>query len=173
MDLPTTESPLTELEQKLHALCTQVVEDSALELYDLEYRGSTGLLRVIIRNPKTDTASIEDCVQIDRSLSPYIERKEWMPQKLVLEVSSPGLDRPLRSRKQLLDSIGKRIAVKLNQEYQVPSKHQKALQHCHRQYRLNGVLQGVGESSLCIDVAGIKIDLPIANIKHACRELEF
>ena len=165
-----------ELEQRFFRLCTQVVEDNALELYHLEYRESSGRLLVMIQDSqsgegnKAKTASIEHCVQIDRALTPFIHQEQWMPEKLTLEVSSPGLDRPLVSRWHFEQSIGERIILKLKKRYQIPLEHRKV--HCdlaayHQQHRLKGTLQGVGDCDLQLEVVGVKLEVPMDSIETA------
>lgn len=82
-------------EQRYWEICTKVVKENALELYDLEYISSNATLRVFIYDPKTKTAVIEDCVKIDRAMTPYLE-EDWVADNIILEVSSPGMFRPLR-----------------------------------------------------------------------------
>ena len=154
------------IEEKFFHLCQRVVEDNALELYHLEYRGGQGLLRVMIQDPETRGASIEHCVQIDRALSPFIAQEEWIPEKLTLEVSSPGLNRPLQTEKHFQQSIGERIAIKLNAPYDCNG----AIESYRGQRHLVGVLTGLGEDCIQIAVEGGELSIPRNTITRARRE---
>ena len=158
--------PQLAMEQKFHRLCRQVVEDCALELYHLEYRAAPSLLRVMIQDPQTKKASIEHCVSVDRALSPFIEQEQWMPERLTLEVSSPGLDRPLKSKRHFEQSIGEKIVVKLGARSQAPetvgTKNKDK-----KQYRVEGILKWISDERIGLKVKGEEIDIPVNDIKEA------
>ena len=164
-------SPQTEVEQKFTLLCHQVLEKRPLELYDLEYHEHRGLLRVMICDPQTHNAAIEQCVQIDQILTPFIEQEEWIPDKLTLEISSPGLERPLRSLKHWQQSIGERILLRLKSRYQASVEHRQALENFHHQYQIKGVLEKVEDTSISMAVAGVSLVFPMVDIKWAHWEL--
>ena len=87
---------LSQTEQKYTELAMKIVAECDLELYDLEFVQGSSTLRVFIRDPKTNTAEIDDCVKVDRAFSPYCEDLEWIPDNFILEVSSPGVYRSLK-----------------------------------------------------------------------------
>ena len=72
-----------------------ITEEIGLELYDINYVQGSQTLKVYIEDPETQTAVIDDCMKMDRALSPSIEEFDWIPEALVLEVSSPGMFREL------------------------------------------------------------------------------
>ena len=84
-----------------------------MRVYELDYLSGQSSLRLYIMNPESKTAVIEDCIKIDRALTPYIDQESWMPQELILEVSSPGLFRDLRQAWHFNISSGERIQVLL------------------------------------------------------------
>ena len=72
------------------------VEALGYELVDLDFRvGRRGLLRIFI--DKQNGVNLEDCELVSRQLSAYLDVEDPLPGRYVLEVSSPGLDRPLRT----------------------------------------------------------------------------
>lgn len=113
MDFVVSRSPV---EQKFFELCGRVVAENELELYDLEYISHSMTLRLYIQNKETKTALIEDCVKIDRALDPFIESLEWMPAELILEVSSPGIYRQLKTKEHFANAVGADIALALNKK---------------------------------------------------------
>jgi len=103
----------SEIESRFYDLCKEVVAASGLSLYDVEYLDKEQLLRVTIINPATKTADLDECVRIDRALTEPIESESWMPEELVLEVSSPGIYRSLSSLEHFQMVIGEPVKVLL------------------------------------------------------------
>ena len=104
------------LEEKFEKILNLVATNLQLSVYDFEYFPSKFLLTVFIINENTKTASIEECIRFDKSIDPYIENEAWVPAKLVLEVSSPGLERKLRISKHFQYSLGEQVALHLEKE---------------------------------------------------------
>ncbi len=100
-------------QRELIDLLEPVVEDEGLELVDLEYKkeGKRWVLRVFIDGP--DGISHNECVRVTRALEPVLEEKDPIPHQYVLEVSSPGLDRPLKTDRDFEKSVGKKLKSKL------------------------------------------------------------
>ncbi len=99
-------------EQKTEELLTPLIEEHQFELVDVEYvkEGGTWYLRAYIDKPGGIT--IDDCEIISRSLSDLLDQKDFIEDSYTLEVSSPGLDRPLKKDKDFNRSIGKKVEVK-------------------------------------------------------------
>lgn len=157
----------TGLEQKFYELCERVIPETGLELYDLDYLPGSGELRVYIRNPETMTAVIEDCIAVDRALSPFLE-EEWTPSKLSLEVSSPGLFRSLRTVAQFKETKGEKVALTLTKKIEdndlPPSiKNNK---------KLIGTLLRADESGVELDIEGHSLAIGYDMIKKANLETE-
>ncbi len=98
-----------EAERKFYQLFDGAVKNCGLEIYDLRYVESTGLLKIFIINPKTKTATLDDCVAVDRKLTECIESASFIKGPFTLEVSSPGINRDLNSVKHFIDSKGSNI----------------------------------------------------------------
>ena len=99
------------VEKKFYLMCDPVVQETGYRLYDLEYVTSQKLLRLYIQDPRTGSALIEDCVKVDHALSPAFETETWIPEDVVLEVSSPGVYRHLSTLEHFKMTIGEMIAV--------------------------------------------------------------
>ena len=89
-----------------------VVLAEKLELVDVEYKktGKSWALRVFIDKP--DGVTLEDCQKVSRQIEDLIDLEEWISSKYVLEVSSPGLDRPLKKEREFLKYKNKRVRVR-------------------------------------------------------------
>lgn len=94
-------------------LLVPIAEENHYEIVDVEYEkeGANWYLRVYA--DKEGGFSINDCVTLSRALEKAIEVDDPFTDPYILEVSSPGLDRPLKKAKDFNRSIGKLCEVKL------------------------------------------------------------
>ena len=88
--------------ERVRAIAGRVAASCGLEVFDVQFRreASGMVLRVLIDRPgpaatAEDSVSVEDCATISRDLSAILDVDDVVPTAYVLEVSSPGLDRPL------------------------------------------------------------------------------
>ncbi len=105
-----------ELEQRIESLVEEHLKKDETDLVDVEFvkEGPNHYLRIYIDKPSGVT--IEDCEGVSRYLDDQLDQHdEWIQVAYYLEVSSPGLDRPLKKAKDYLRNIGKPVEVKLYQ----------------------------------------------------------
>lgn len=100
-------------EEKTTALLQPILDREQFELVDVEYvkEAGTWYLRAYIDKPGGIT--IDDCELVSRALSDKLDEEDFIDEAYVLEVSSPGLTRPLKKQKDYERNIGKPIDVKL------------------------------------------------------------
>ena len=100
-------------ESKTEELVQPLVDKNKFELVDVEYvkEAGTNYLRVYI--DKEGGITIDDCEIISRALSDLLDEKDYINEAYILEVSSPGLGRPLKKDKDFARSIGEEVDVKL------------------------------------------------------------
>jgi ribosome maturation factor RimP len=108
----TDETLERELESRVEALGYEFVE--------LERAGSRSrpILRVRIDVPGASPGhgvSVDDCTRVSRALEAYLDAAADLSDRYVLEVSSPGIERPLVRRRDFERFAGKEVAVKVNQ----------------------------------------------------------
>ena len=103
-------------EEKTEQLILPVLEALGIELYDIDYEKEGGeyYLRVYIE--KEGGVTINDCVDVSRAFNEILDREDYIKDAYTFEVSSPGLDRPLKKEKDYLRSIGKRVEIKTFQK---------------------------------------------------------
>jgi len=100
----------------IYQLVTDLVEPtlkgSDIELVDVEYKktGKTWSLRVFI--DKNQGVTVDDCQRLSREIEDLIAIHELIADHYVLEVSSPGLDRPLKKETDFIRNKGKQVLVK-------------------------------------------------------------
>ncbi len=102
-----------EYEAKTEQMIMPVIEANNFELVDVEYvkEGSTWYLRLYI--DKEGGINIDDCELVSRALSDMLDADDFIEDAYILEVSSPGLGRPLKKDKDFKRSIGEEVEIKL------------------------------------------------------------
>ena len=102
----------TSVYQSIADLIEPTLRESNIELVDVEYKktGKIWVLRVFI--DKSQGVTVHDCQELSREIEDLIEIHELIDDHYVLEVSSPGLDRPLKKDTDFLRNKGKRIQIK-------------------------------------------------------------
>ncbi len=105
-------SRVLSIAEQVADLVGPALEDMDFELVDVEYLSRHGkwVLRLYI--DKEGGVTLDDCARVSREFGDLIDVKDIIIHKYVLEVSSPGLDRPLKKEKDLEHAIGKKIKVK-------------------------------------------------------------
>jgi ribosome maturation factor RimP len=98
---------------RLSALIEPLVAREGVELVDVEVAGSRKrpVVRVYVDRP--GGVGVDDCARISRLLEAGLETAVAVPETYVLEVSSPGLDRPLRERRHFERYVGRDVEVRL------------------------------------------------------------
>ena len=101
-------------EQKTEEILLPIVEEYGFELVDVEYvkEGSNWYLRAYIDKP--GGIGVNDCEVVSRRLSDILDEKDYIEDSYILEVSSPGLGRPLKKEKDFAkaDAIRDELAAK-------------------------------------------------------------
>lgn len=147
------------LRDQLGELLGPVVAGLGYELWELEYapRAGGGLLRLYIDTP--EGISLDDCERVSRAVSEMLDAADPIPGSYTLEVSSPGLDRVLRTRAHFERYTGVRVKLEMMQ----PIEGRK---------RYVGRLAQVGASEITLELdaggAGRQmVTLPIDEIHRA------
>lgn len=105
-------------EEQLHALIKPVVEGLGLELWGLEYNshGKKPVVRIYIDAEKG--VSVDHCAKVSRQVSSVFDVEDPITSEYTLEVSSPGVDRPLFELKQYELYKGEKIKLKLRRAFE-------------------------------------------------------
>ena len=117
--------------EKVNQLVEPICADLGVELFDVDHAG--GILRVTVeREGGVDIGTI---ALITRELSRALDHDDPIPGRYTLEVSSPGLERPLRRQSHFVRSVGQRIKVKTKP-------------HVEGERRLEGTLAAAGDDGI-------------------------
>jgi ribosome maturation factor RimP len=129
--------------QSVRSIATPIVRALELELVDVECagQGARTMVRVFIDKP--NGVNVSDCEQVHVSLSHALDVQDPISHRYTLEVSSPGLDRPLKRREDYARSIGKLVSVKLTRQID-------------GQWRVCGRLRDLTDDGVMLEIAGPK-----------------
>lgn len=102
-----------DIESRTEALLQPILDEHSFELVDVEYvkEGSDWYLRAYI--DKEGGISINDCELVSRALEARLDEVDMIPDAYILEVSSPGLTRPLKKERDFIRNEGKPVEVHL------------------------------------------------------------
>ena len=102
-----------EIIKTVKGICESAADDLGYELVDVEYVKEHGnyFLRVYIYRP--EGIDLNDCQKMSQMISDKLDEEDPIPDAYYLEVSSPGLDRPLKTDKDLKRNLNKVIEIKL------------------------------------------------------------
>jgi ribosome maturation factor RimP len=150
---------------KLQSLAEPVVTGQGYELVDLEFKTEPGVgwvLRVFIDKPGTEGGvGLEDCAQVSRELSAVLDVGDAIPHHYSLEVSSPGLNRPLKKESDFARFIGKKAKIRTS----------RPVGESRRNF--SGTLVGVDGGKVKIDVGDQVCEVPVADVEKANLVYEF
>ncbi|MCI7718530.1 ribosome maturation factor RimP [[Pasteurella] aerogenes] len=116
------------LEEKLQDLLQGSVEDLGCELWGIECQRAGRFLTVRLYIDKEGGVTVDDCADVSRQVSAILDVEDPIADKYNLEVSSPGLDRPLFTLSQFECFVGEEIAVHLRIPVQDRRKWQGKLE---------------------------------------------
>ena len=142
------------LRDTLAALLTPLIEGLGYELWELEYspgRGN-GFLRLYLDAAAGIT--LEDCERVSRAVSELLDAEDPIPGQYTLEVSSPGLERPLRTAEQFGRFVGETVFV-------------ENVQAVEGRRRFRGPLTAAGAETVEVEMDGQRWTLPISGIRKA------
>lgn len=99
-------------ESRTEQLLLPIMEENGFELVDVEYvkEGSSWYLRAYI--DKAGGITIDDCELVSRALSDLLDKEDFIETAYILEVSSPGLLRPIKKDKDFERNMGKNVEVR-------------------------------------------------------------
>jgi ribosome maturation factor RimP len=152
----------------IKAIAERVTASHGLEVWDIQSRreASGHVVRIVIDRPgpaatPEESVSIEDCEQVNREISTILDVEDPLPFAYTLEVSSPGLDRPLRGPDDYRRFVGRLSKVVVREAVD----NQKAFE---------GRLRGVDGDDVLLEAPNGRLHrLPLRLITRARLEVEF
>ena len=100
-------------ESRVEAYLLPIMEEHNFELVDVEYVKEAGMWYLRAYIDKEGGFTVDDCEMVSRKLSDWLDEKDFIDDSYILEVSSPGLGRPLKKEKDFKRSMGEQVDIKL------------------------------------------------------------
>ncbi len=152
---------MSEVLRRFEKLVENVLAEDVFELVDLEESGGGRVLRVFVDKP--GGVSLADCARLSERLSERLDIEDFIPYRYTLEVSSPGLDRPLK-RESDYERFQGRLA-------RITTEPAIAGQNVHTG-RILGLVQGAGGMVKIEERPGQYLTIPLSQVKRARLEIE-
>lgn len=152
------------VEERARALAEPLLAAEGLELLEVEYVRENGhwILRMYIDKPGANVG-IDECSAASRVLDPALDVEDFIPHEYSLEMSSPGLNRPLKKPAHYEKALGKKVRVKTFGPLGEPPRK-----------NFVGELKAVAGEAVTVAVEGAgEFTIPLKDIAKANLEFEF
>jgi len=149
-----------ELYNKILGLLKVELKNSDIELIELNIkrRGKTIAIEILM-DKEQGGITIDECSGINRHVSNTIEEKEWVDGDYVVEVSSPGLDRPLTTPRDFQRVLGRMVRVHLAELISGKREHL-------------GIVKEVLEDQIIIEAKKTLVTIPLEKVNKAVQIIE-
>ena len=141
------------------ALIKEYLEENGIELVEITYRRGQGgmVLRLLADTPAGIT--IAECEALNNYLSDALDRENIIDERHIIEVASPGLDRPIVTDRDFERSMGKALDVRTYEPIDASRAHE-------------GKLVGMDKENIVIESDGISVVIPRKSIARARLKIE-
>lgn len=147
------------IEQKVEELVLNCIKDSGLELVDVEYvRERDWYLRIYI--DKAGGVGVEDCQWLSERIGEKLDAADFIHDSYYLEVSSPGLDRPLKKSKDFARHAGQKVEV-------------HTFSPINGKKNMVGILKGLIDNQVVLDIDGTEVSIPKDKTSQVRLYIEF
>jgi ribosome maturation factor RimP len=144
-----------ELSEKIKAAVSDLIKVSGYELIDLALRKVSGVLNLqfFVDRP-FGGISLKECASLNEQLGELLDKENILDGRYILEVSSPGVDRPLKNEKDFLRAKGRYIRVFLGEPHD-------------GKIELEGSIDNASEGILSLNTADAIKNIPLSKINKA------
>lgn len=150
---------MNDIKQRVSHMARQIADAQGIKIFDIELSGRGKLLlRVII--DKEGGVTLDDCERFSKSLGAVLDIEDPFLGSYRLEVSSPGMDRPLKSINDFEENIGKLARIVTGEEIE-------------KQKFFIGRILEISNDSVKLLVDKREVDIPFVKISKARLEVEF
>lgn len=145
--------------KRVGAVALPVLEEMGLELVEVQYRReqSGWVLRLII--DKQDGISLEDCAAVSREISQLLDIEDFVDQAYNLEVSSPGLNRPLKSMADFKRFTGRKAKI-------------KTIEPLAGEHVFIGRIKKTEGETIILEIGRKEVAMPFSQVARARLEIE-
>ena len=143
-------------ELKLQEIVNPILEEEGLFLVEIVIKGNVNNQKLIVLIDGDEGISIDQCGKVSRQLGNRIEEEDLIKDRYTLEVSSPGLDFPLKIARQYSKNVGRTLMVDLTEGK-----------------RVEGKLTRVDESGIRLEIKNEEREYPFHNIQQSKVKISF
>lgn len=145
--------------KRVGAVALPVLEEMGLELVEVQYRReqSGWVLRLII--DKQEGISLEDCAAVSREISQLLDIEDFVDQAYNLEVSSPGLNRPLKSMADFKRFTGRKAKI-------------KTIEPLAGEHVFIGRIKKTEGETIILEIGRKEVAMPFSQVARARLEIE-
>jgi ribosome maturation factor RimP len=149
-----------EIVDRVNAITDPILSNEGMELVEIEYRRESKgwVLRLYI--DKEGGVTLDDCTRMSQEVGRSLDVEDFISTPYILEISSPGLPRPLKKEKDFMKYRNQMIKVKTVD----PIEHR-------RQFK--GKLLGITENRIEIEMDGGVFQIPLSNVAKANLEIDW
>jgi ribosome maturation factor RimP len=149
-----------EIREKLSEHTNKILDDLGLECVEIDVfqSGEKKIIRIYIDKPDGVTAA--DCALVSRELGDLLDLEELIPWSYNLEVSSPGLDRPLKTNRDFERNLGRFVRLVMKEKFEGEFIH-------------TGTIEGVSNETLELQCKSKRVLIPRLSILNAKIEIQF
>ena len=147
--------------EQVQPLLAKKCDDLGFELFESRFfrAGSRSILRILLDSPNGVT--IADCEMVSRSLSDILDSEDFFKGRpYTLEVSSPGVDRPLKTARDFRRITGKEVTVHMDPSFE-------------GKLQFTGIIKECSDDTLFLDCENVKVDLPLNLIMSGKESIRF
>lgn len=146
--------------EELMAIIQDYLKNKNLDLVDLIYRyeGRDLILKVLADRPDGGI-SLGECARLNIELSRILDEKDILQARYILEVSSPGLDRPLKTKPDFARCINRKVRVFLNEPI-------------NGKLEWDGTITKVENDAVCLDASSQILEIPLSKINKAKQAVD-
>ncbi len=140
---------------RIKDIVANILRDNGIELVDITYKKRQSIRALRILADKESGITADECARMNEIIGEVLDKEDFIGEKYILEVSSPGLDRPLKTKKDFLRIKGKKIRI-----------HTYELIDGRREFV--GILQAVEDDGISVIGEDVKLaKVPYSKISKA------
>jgi ribosome maturation factor RimP len=148
--------------EEVRDLAEAVARRRSLSVWDIEMAGQPGrsIVKVYV-TAENGGPDLDTVAQVSEEISRGLDLKDPIPGRYTLEVSTPGLERNLRTSEHFTRSIGEKVSIKTRERLHDNS------------HRIDGTITAAGADSIELDVNGTRVTVPLDQVRAARTVFEW
>ena len=144
-----------QLDARIRAIAAPIVEGDGLDLEEVEVRGQRGSRKVRLVVHAEEGLDIDVIARLSRQVGSALDEQDVVAGSYMLEVTSPGVDRPLRTARDFARNVGREVRVARRAEAVVDGAVEAV-----------GTVDAVDDEQIQLTVDGTEVTIPLRDVDH-------